>query len=80
MTERCARWMELSDKQFLGEELAEAELVLVRKHEAECVHCGREAAVLRELRRVPLHAVPSEDEVRRMPSVRRCHQPRAAAA
>jgi ferric-dicitrate binding protein FerR (iron transport regulator) len=66
MTERCARWMMLSDRQLLGEELAESELDLVRRHEGECVHCGREAALLRELRRVPLHVVPSEDEVRRI--------------
>lgn len=66
MTERCARWMVLSDRQLLGEELAESELDLVRRHEGECVHCGREAALLRELRRVPLHVVPSEDEVRRI--------------
>jgi hypothetical protein len=66
MTERCARWMELSDRRFLGEELTKPELDLVRSHEAECDSCGREAALFHELRRVPLHVVPSEDEVRRI--------------
>lgn len=66
MTERCTRWMDLSDRQFLGEELGESELDFVRAHELECTECSREAAVLRELRPPPLHVVPSEDEVRRI--------------
>lgn len=66
MTERCTRWMELSDRQLLGDELAERELEFIHAHELECVECGREAAVLRELRPSLLHAVPSEDDVRRL--------------
>jgi ferric-dicitrate binding protein FerR (iron transport regulator) len=66
MTERCNRWMELSDRQLLGDELAELELEYIRAHELECLECGREAAVLRELRPTLLHAVPSEDDVRRL--------------
>jgi hypothetical protein len=58
--------MELSDRQLLGDELAELELEFIRAHELECPVCGREAAVLRELRPPLLHAVPSEDDVRRL--------------
>jgi ferric-dicitrate binding protein FerR (iron transport regulator) len=66
MTERCNRWMELSDRQLLGDELAELEREYIRAHELECLVCGREAAVLRELRPPLLHAVPSEEDVRRL--------------
>jgi ferric-dicitrate binding protein FerR (iron transport regulator) len=66
MTERCTRWMELSDRQLLGDELAHLELEFIHAHELECAQCGREAAVLRELRPSLLHAVPSEDDVRRL--------------
>jgi hypothetical protein len=58
--------MELSDRQLLGDELSGLELEFIRAHELECLECGREAAVLRELRPPLLHAVPSEDEVRRL--------------
>jgi ferric-dicitrate binding protein FerR (iron transport regulator) len=58
--------MELSDRQLLGDELAELELEYIRAHELECLECGREAAVLRELRPTLLHAVPSEDDIRRL--------------
>jgi FecR protein len=66
MTDPCARWMELSDKQLVGEELSKLELELVRLHELDCEQCGREAALFRELRTAPLHLVPSEEEVRRI--------------
>jgi hypothetical protein len=66
MTDLCARWMELSDKQLLGEELSELELRQIRAHELDCEQCGREAAIFRELRTAPLHLVPSEEEVQRI--------------
>jgi hypothetical protein len=56
----------LSERQLLGDELTEQELDLILRHESACPHCGREAALLRELWRVPLHVVPSEEEVRRI--------------
>lgn len=85
MTERCTRWMELSDRQLLGDELAERELEFIHEHELECVDCGREATVLRELRPSLLHAVPSEDDVRRLllqaelPELEPSRQDRASA-
>lgn len=66
MTDPCERWMELSDRQLVGEDLSDIELELVRAHELDCEQCAREAAVFRELRTAPLHLVPSEDDVQRI--------------
>jgi len=66
MTELCTTWIKLSDRQFLGEDLTQAELDFVTSHQAECPYCGREAALLCELRPAPLHAVPSDEEVERI--------------
>lgn len=66
MTDRCAHWMELSDRQLLGDELSERQREFLRAHEFDCQLCAREAAVFRELRPAALHVVPSEEEVRRI--------------
>ncbi|MFZ5891395.1 MAG: hypothetical protein ACOY0T_10115 [Myxococcota bacterium] len=66
MTNRCARWMELSDRQLLGERLSPRELEYLRSHEFDCSQCAREAAMFRELRPAPLHVVPSEAEIQRV--------------
>lgn len=66
MTKSCAHWMELSDRQLLGEELSPRELEFLRSHEFDCSQCSREAAMFRELRPAPLHVVPSEAEIQRV--------------
>jgi FecR protein len=66
MNSTCSHWADLSDQHVLGESLSEVDQEFLRQHEQECAVCGREAALLRELRPNPLHAVPATEDVERI--------------
>jgi FecR protein len=66
MNSTCSHWADLSDQHILGGSLSEVDQEFLRQHEQECAVCGREAALLRELRPNPLHAVPATEDVERI--------------
>lgn len=49
MTKECERWVELSDRASLDEEISVLERVFLEQHSGECRACGAEARVWRDL-------------------------------
>ncbi|HET9955827.1 MAG TPA: FecR domain-containing protein [Polyangiaceae bacterium] len=66
MTDACERWMEVSDRLMVGEQISAHEREFLRVHASTCSECSVEAAALRELKPLPLHSVPSHEEVDRI--------------
>jgi hypothetical protein len=62
-SEACAKWIELADREALGEELLPREASELRAHEAVCQACLQEAAAFRSLSTGPLEAVPNDAQV-----------------
>jgi len=62
-SEACAKWIELADREALGEELLPREASELRAHEAVCPACSAEAAAFRSLSTGPLEAVPNDAQV-----------------
>lgn len=62
-SQACAKWIELADREAIGELLLPREVSELRAHEAECQACSQEAAAFRSLSTGPLEAVPTEAQV-----------------
>jgi hypothetical protein len=59
MSDSCAQWIALSDRQALGEALSAAHRSFLAEHAARCPACGAESAVWRDLA-VLIDAAPLE--------------------
>src|SRR3954470_11122290 len=78
----CGDWVELSDREALGEQLSPREAARLREHEGSCQACADEAAMFRSLSVRPLKIVPTDDRVEsiiRAAASHRVNQPPAAS-
>src|SRR4051794_7066725 len=66
MSAACARWMALSDREAIGEEISAEESAFAREHAASCTSCGAEAALWSEMASLvdgPPAAAPKRERV-----------------
>jgi ferric-dicitrate binding protein FerR (iron transport regulator) len=63
MSSACHRWIELSDREALGETLTDEDRAFQRDHAGSCAACREEAGVWRSLGEHEVEAAPSEREI-----------------
>jgi hypothetical protein len=63
MSSECERWIELADREAVGESLSEAARAFQLAHVAVCAECAKETALWHAMRSAPSDGPPSAGEV-----------------
>lgn len=63
MSTECDRWIELADREAVGESLSEGERAFQRAHVGVCAECAKETAIWRATRPSPSEGPPAASEV-----------------